>query len=402
MIVFTLAATPAMAADCSISPIYVDGVAFGDLPGALASVSANSTIEICAGTYTGTFEAPVAVHLVGIDGASQTVLDGDFLGTVLTLPAGSSLTGLTVTHGASLTNGGGVVLSSAGRLDIVETEIVDNHAESFGGGLFVPGGSEVHFSGSRVASNSARDGGGLANETGSVDLALGDSVFEDNEALGEPVSTFSARAGRGGGIFLAEGGISDGLVTDNLAFNDDFFFVPIGVGGGISANGPVRIERTSIVGNVARSGGGLRLTSDTDLEDVVIEGNQGTTGGGGLEIRTLQDEVEITAYGTVIEDNTTNGSGGGISAFASGDRLRWSGGRVIDNFASNSGGGWYSLNGFNEVVDVEFRDNEAGRFGGGLGTNFGSTFFPSSIDIEGCTFSGNSAQLGDGGGADLG
>jgi len=398
-----LMAGEAMAADCAVAPVDVDGQGFADLASGLAAATADARVEICPGTYVGTFVATVPVDLVGLGGSAATTLDGDFMGTVLELAPGSSVTGLTVTDGASLTNGGGIALSGPGLLTVADSEILDNHAEDNGGGIYLPGGSELQISGSRISLNSAKQGGGIALDVGGGGLALGDSVIEGNLALTEEIAPNAFSPGFGAGVFLSQGWITDGEIIGNDALDTTFSPFSFGFAGGVGVGGPVVIERTVIADNQASGGGGLSTAGDTDLVDVLIENNFGRTQGGGVDAGApFGGTGTVTAYTTVIRGNETFGSGAGIFTFASGSTLRWFGGRVAENFALNSGGGFSMLNGFVELVGVEFHDNVAQFYGGGVGTNFGNPNFPSSLTIDSCDFVGNEAQIFDGGGADIG
>ena len=400
-------AAAAAAPDCTANPVHVDGVGYATLHAALAAASAEDRVEICPGTYAGPFTADVPVELVGLDGASTTVLDGSGVDTTLTLPGGSSLQGLTITGGASPADGGGLLLSEAGTLVIVDSVIEDNDAVLQGGGLWLPDGSVLELHGSWIRDNAARDGGGIAAGEGSVTLDLGDGVISGNLARGEQTSELSARAGLGGGVYMWGGEVHDGLIVSNEAL----LVLPrfsVGSGGGLSAIGEVHIEGTHLIDNVADTGGGMRLLRSSTLVDVLVEGNRGRNAGG-ITITTLDSLVVIDTTNTVIRGNEARFNGAGVYVSASGDTLVWRNGLIADNVAgaddnsSGSGGGMLITSGTVEIYDAEFRNNLAdGGYGGGLGTNFGNPFREQSLLLDGCAFIGNRAGGRDGGGADIG
>lgn len=398
----------AMAADCAQDPIHVDGAGYSDLATALAAATDGDEVEVCPGTYVGTFVATVPVALIALGSAADTTLDGNDAGTVLTVAPGSIIDGFTITGGASDDAGGGILLSNAGELTVIDSTVDDNDAATRGGGIAVPGGSIVELRGSRITNNTARNGGGISAEDGFTTLHLGDSIIEGNEAQGEQLSEFSVRAGLGGGIELWDGEITDGLVMGNQAYRP-FRFSSAGSGGGISARRQVRIEGTHIVDNFASSGGGLDLGRSSTLVDVLVEFNRADRNGGGADVSTFDDVVEITLVDSMFRNNEARFNGGGVIANASGDTLIWRGGVFEGNLAgsddatSGSGGGLLAIAGTLEFHGVVFRNNVAdGGYAGGLGTNFGNPFRTHDILIDGCHFLHNVAGGRDGGGADIG
>ncbi|MEQ1505402.1 MAG: hypothetical protein ABMB14_24435, partial [Myxococcota bacterium] len=202
--------------------VTVDGVTtFDDLGAALAAAVDGSTLVVCPGTWVGPFTAAVPVTLSAFGNAFDTTLSGDHLGPALTVPGGSAVGGFAIRDG----EGGGLVLSSAGTLDVDACRILDNHgvdgggvvlvsggvariersdiegnvADGRGGGVYVPAGASVDLSDTVISENTAGIGGGGAALLGGTMFS---GSFEVNRALGE----------EGGGAVL----LTDGATTTEL------------------------------------------------------------------------------------------------------------------------------------------------------------------------------------------
>jgi hypothetical protein len=340
--------------DCSapiaseVGLITVAGAPFPSLQEALDAAAAGDEVQLCEGVYEGTFVAPVAVSLVGA-GRELTTLDAGDAGTVLTVPPGSRLSGLTLTQGQADV-GGGLMLTEAGELVVEDCDVMLNEARR-GGGVALPAGSTASFPGTLVQLNTAVEGGGIFAGQGAV-LDLTGAQIDDN------------RADYGGGLSGAELTVVGGLVTNNSA--EDNSGSPYFLGGaGMVLVGSSTLTGTEIAFNDASdsSGGGISMSGgDLTLIDVWVHDNDGGYEGGGIELEDASGLFEGT---TVIGPaNVSDVFGGGVSI--SGGGLQ--GGEIQGN-ASDEGGGVFAVR--SELHDLWVHDN-AGETAGGIGLRGGT------------------------------
>ena len=102
------------------------------------------TISVMAGTYTGTGDSvitlpPHGITIFGIDGAENTIIDGEGVRRGLTGDGcgdnGTVIEGLTIQNG-SADNGGGVYLSDCSP-SFTNCTFTNNSAVTHGGGIYV-------------------------------------------------------------------------------------------------------------------------------------------------------------------------------------------------------------------------------------------------------------------------
>ncbi len=170
-------------------------------------------------------------------------------------------------------------------------------------------------------------------------------------------------------------------------------------GGMIIVNGSPTIASCHFVGNRAESlGGGLALYHNketVEVRDCVFSDNTAWRGGG-----VANQYTDSTTYvNCVFRHNHVGQMGGGMSNEAC-SSLEVSGCLFYGNSSEKNGGGMYNsgfLNSENRVEDTTFSLNSAGELGGGMYVNYGFT----KMEIGGCTFFGNSAEIGGGLWADI-
>jgi fibronectin-binding autotransporter adhesin len=403
--------------DCAEGRVTLDGADQPDLATALAAAVDGSQIDVCAGTYVGNFVSTAVVDLVALEGAEDTILDGNLTGTVLTLPGGSTIEGFTVTRGAAATNGGGLRLASPGETLILDCVFEGNQAlAGQGGAVHGPDGSTVLAWDSAFLGNTAASGGGIALGSATVQpgipnvgtlLDLDGSVVSGNTAAG---TLTPLAAGRGGGVLAYDAIVLEGEVSANLARNRQAGFCrAIAQGGGIALVRNATVEDTEISANTSEgSAGGLLLSNGTTvvLDDVLVEGNASTdflgSGGGVFVSAPFSGSSHVIADGTRIVGNHSPYRGGGV-ALSGPDPgiLTWTGGEIAENTAPN-GGGLYLSYGSIALEEVEFVENVATRYGGGVAGGAMPTFFAWTLSITGCLFDANVAETRTGGGVDLG
>jgi predicted outer membrane repeat protein len=199
-------------------------------------------------TVNGTCVGPTTVsHDLTINGAGASpTLDGNQLGSVLTIQPGETVTvsGLTITNGLA-TNGGGVNIRDGATFTLNDDRIVGNTATGTGGGVYADPGSNGTLTGGLVDSNKAGFGGGVAvvaqstmavqNTTVSNNQATvdGGGVYADHSTVQlTDVHVDTNEAGKsGGGVAL---GTESVATIDNSTINDNQATTD---GAGFSCNG---------------------------------------------------------------------------------------------------------------------------------------------------------------------
>jgi hypothetical protein len=376
--------------------VTVDGTqTFEDLQQALDAAGPGSEVRLCIGSYSGSFVAQQPVHLVSHRGADLTYVQGTISAPALSVPAGSTVTGLTLTVGWG-PQGGGLHMTSEGTLEVRDCIVQENSAD-LGGGLSIPANSDVLLVGTLVADNVAdTNGGGLSIGPGSR-VELQDSVVERN------------RAKAGGGVFLDAGStLIGGEILSNSSDHDaQGHDEPVG-GGGVAGYGDTEVVGATLSGNVSNYGGGFSSSFGAMvLTDVLVTDNgpltDGVWGGGGF---VQQGSLEMLGTTAITANTSGTGKGGGLAVIES----VVTGGIVSDNEGDQGGGIWGV---YLELHDMVVSGNAAARDAGGIdaytavlydvivegntaGGEGGGVFSNSALHVVGGSISGNTASLGGG------
>ncbi len=303
--------------------------------------------------------------------------------------------------GPSPGNGGGLHISGAGSVALVDTDVVLNSAAAEGGGLWNSAGSTMDIIGCSVDGNIAsgndpdQGGGGLFNEGGT--MVVDDTAVTNNVADGT--------SGSGGGALNNSGGsldITDATFAGNASQR---------AGGGIEANAsPVTMDQVALAFNTTGpapgNGGGLHLTGAATIDFVrsVAVGNSASAEGGGLWNSALGT---LNVSDARIDGNTASGDladqgGGGL--FNEGGGLN-----VLDTIlngnaadgVAGSGGGILNMNGSLQVQVSTISDNSSNRAGGGVeqtGLDAMGNPVTSQGVFVGVTFEGNATGAAPGNG----
>lgn len=279
-------------------------------------------------------------------------------------------------------NGGGLHLTGAGEVDVIDTLVINNVAASEGGGLWNSSTGTMTVRGTYLTENIARGaaadngGGALFNDGGT--LVVRGSTLDDNEATGTSGSgggllnlgtarvfrtqAFDNRASRAGGAIEAVGGTTD---LTNVQLFDNLAGSNPGNGGAVHLTGAGEVSLTegAVVNNrAANEGGGLwnsaegtMTVTDSVVARNVANGDAADSGGGGV----YNDGGDLTLSSVDLRENVaagTAGSGGGVLNALAGDVTADD---VIlrGNLAQRAGGGIETVGGTTKLFDTTFEKN---------------------------------------------
>lgn len=137
----------------------------------------------------------------------------------------------------------------------------------------------------------------------------------------------------GGGAILNRGTLF--IVDSNISFNR------AGYGGAIyhgAVTGTLTLNNTTFTSNQATFfGGALYTAGQTSVQGGLLRHNQAAVGGGAI----LHSSAPLTLTNTTLSDNTTQGTGAGLAAYAAltDSHVYIQGTTVISNVAGANGGG---------------------------------------------------------------
>ncbi len=261
---------------------------------------------------------------------SQTIIDGDSSGSVVTFESGEDSTtiisGFTIQNGFSLA-GGGICANNAAapkiKHNIIRSNVVGYYfiGSGAGGGIYCDGAPSIT-----------------------------NNIIQDNIAVFGYVAY-----GLGGGIHCTGSPIiSDNLITRNYA----------GGGGGISCfyDSSAIISNNDIIDNDADAGGGIICQySYVNIHENYIANNSATSKGAGIYC----NESSTVIKSNIIFGNSTDNNGSGIySEGGDNDIIENS---ICENSAAHAGGGVLLFR-FNSLFENNIiTHNSAGRAGGLFG-----------------------------------
>lgn len=258
-------AGPVLGAGSGCRVVNLDnGVARATLQGAVTHARAGQRLQV-QGTCHGLTTVGKTLTISGLRTRQRgaPVLDGDALGSVLSISSGVTVTirTLTIRDGAS-DNGGGIYSTGTLTLDrvtvrastavvgggvygggpttIVDSTIKGNTASNAGGGLYNAGGAwTMAIKGaSLVLANGSDYGGGLYNNGTAV--VRGTTLFSENQSTSSGGAIFN-------GLNLTLAGQAQ--LHANTAAT---------LGGGVHTNGTLTMkDSATIIGNGASDGGGV-------------------------------------------------------------------------------------------------------------------------------------------------
>ena len=277
-----------------------------------------------------------------------------------TMPATVNITNCSLVNN-SAKQGGALYAGQYAKVDIESTDITNNQSTDSGGGITLLGANvtnpikatftDVNFIENK-ATNTYSNGGG-ASISDYADVVLEGCIFERN--------TTNLN---GGGIFADR---YTNLMIKGCEFTSNDCTNKYGSGGGLcsmiynDASSGLDISNSAFIGNKANIGGGISLdTFETNtIRNCTITGNIALSNGGGIYLGSSVSDAHpkptLLLSGTTVNENTAV-SGAGIFA---GKYLTYGsivsvfeGSKIIDNTASQNGGGIYTEDSSYETVDI--------------------------------------------------
>lgn len=263
------------------------------------------------GSSTGDLDITSDLTILG-RGPTQPIIDGGGLDRVfhITVNDGTSvqLENLTLRGGDARNQlnagGGGLWIESDATVTIQASTITDNAANG-GGGIAASRYSIVSLSGVQVQNNLATDlGGGINSTTG---MTIRNSTISGNQA---GVSG-GAGAGLGGGLFAGGNDpivVEQSLIAGNTALKG---------GGGIAmpfVNAKLSVTNSTLSGNSAPVGAGIKIEESMVLQHVTIAHNNGS----GLHVADAN--ATVTLLNSIIANNSQNCTAVGPEVLLVGER----------------------------------------------------------------------------------
>jgi hypothetical protein len=189
----------------------------------------------------------------------------------LIIQNGTTIEGAGSAGNTSASDGGGIY-NETGTTTIDDSTVRDNTAASYGGGIFNQASLSV-INGSTLSGNTAQtwDGGGIYNDTNGT-LTVDASTISANTAGDDAGGIFN-----NGTLDILNGSTIGGIGEGNTCGDD---------GGGISNfSGTLTIDRSSVIANQARSGGGIYnwATLVVRNSSSITHNTSTLNGGGGLQ-----------------------------------------------------------------------------------------------------------------------
>lgn len=238
------------------------------------------TVRVNPGTYFETVLVDKAIWLVSASGAAMTTIDGSASGTVLTVTAGATVEGFSITDGGGpTTNCGGVRVTSIDPVMLVDNVIHDNHPHGDdgvpAGGVSIFHDAHVLMIGNDIHSNTSLSVGGIfAHAFATIDVV--NTTIRGN-----------------GGTSTPEGGTT--------------------ITGGVLCGASGRFVNTRITGNLGTAIGGLYfagalgdgpLGAAIDVVNCTIAGNVGSAPVGSVGGVFLGDGGAIEIVNSIVYFNT--------------------------------------------------------------------------------------------------
>ncbi len=199
---------------------------------------------------------------------SDNTKNGDGAGIMLANGGSFTMNGGVITANKADTLGGGVYSHTAANTVIITGGVISANTASYGGGVYVNGGT-FEMSGGEITDNNATESGGGLRAYASTITLTGGKISNNTSA------------GFGGGVYLA---------GNEVVFNM--------TGGEISGN------------STESDGGGVYIytKSTMNLSGGKITGNRAAVNGGGIYVSNVEGATLNVSGSPIVSGNTANGA----------------------------------------------------------------------------------------------
>ncbi len=352
------------------------GCAYSSINAALSLARSGDLIQVGPGIYMEHIMLRPGVTIRG-EGKNVSIITGADADTVVraygaAIRRDTVLEGVTIIAGKSFT-GGGIDIRGGASPVIRNNLITANNAgssESYGGGIFISGGSPWIIGNTFTKNHSSYGGGAIAVWDGST-AVIESNYFEDNKAdqyggglnitRSSPTITgntiISNRAVYGGGVDMFESSpeFANNIIRQNIAN---------ALGGGVylrNGSAPSIFANSFLTNTAYYYGGGLYMDRSTaSVSGNTFQYNEADTGGG-----IYVDRSSATIARNIITNNSASYHGGGVHIHNSSATV--DNNNIIDNVATIGGGGM-GVDGHSwpTVINNTLANNAVGMFGGAV------------------------------------
>lgn len=241
LIIWGILGLPQIARAATLSVTNTNDSGPGSLRAGLEKAAAGDLIIFqlsdcpCGITLTsGSLVVSVPVEIRGPENL-EVFISGNDTFQVIRASADITLTNLTIVHGNTAGNGGGLLAQGAAYL--VNTKFMNNRAQAYGGGAYIAGPATIQ-AGLFQSNTALAGGGGLYLEA--VEGQVVETLFQGNKA----------QAGLGGGVYANPN-------VGSLFFTNTIFSHNLAArGGGLWGNGAIILTNVLWDSNTASSGEG--------------------------------------------------------------------------------------------------------------------------------------------------
>jgi hypothetical protein len=396
---------------CMAGDVANDTIVFGD-------GVAGATITLTEGELP----AITGPLTIGMDKMSGATIDADMQSRILTNQSTLTLNGLTLINGMvegsgedddNTRSGGAILNDTGGVLTVNGGAMNDNTADRAGGAIEEASDAAaattavtlngVDFSGNDAGMNPGN--GGVLHVTGVADVMIDGGTFDSNTA-------------REGGALWNNAGtmtVSQAIFTANTATGGDTDDPDQG-GGAVYANtadGVLDISASTFEGNSANgdisSGGAIFVNEGATLtlSNSTLSNNMANRAGGAIELRNGSTATldQVSAVSNTANTTATDGGGNGGAVHVTGAaRVDVTGGVYARNTAVEGGAFWnnqgeMTFNGVS-IVGNEATGADATQGGGGIYAETNANGDSGTLTINNSRISGNMASgaAGPGGG----
>lgn len=402
----------------STDPTFDGSVDLGTTYGQIANFAAGNGVTIVwlGGEADADGNFPLLSVKMKADKNERVFSIRDNAGDVIL--AGLDISGGNVTTTDSYgTIGGGIYSQSNTNLTVVGSNIHDNQANNFGGGIYSTG-SNLTIIDSVIDNNTTGgQGGGIAIIGGTNKLTLKDTIVSNNHAelygaIGDP--------GIGGGLYAYSTGTVDGTTVTTLSsfditITDSEFFGndALGSEGGAIAVGRYlkNADGTNLATPNANAPTAKLNITGTDIYDnhVIYDGTTVAKGGGIFNVATDMSLTDVQIYENTVENARIGASSSGAGLYVENAKLYAKAAisivdsKIFDNTAQAesrgySSGGGATLKGDVSLSNVEIVGNTADSGAGLFLSLHGDTRANTTMKLDRLTVRDNMAIAGMGGG----